>query len=251
MRIQCGIAIVSVAFSALLLSGCGPKQPWETAGVSEDFYQVTEDFAPRYLELDQDGYRYDQALEAVDAYLAGETGQDEAVSALEETIQYFETELDGWETVSLDETLTKHLQAVDISPVEYEMCINEADQTSRENLSWSLSKDQKIQDSTRGYYYYGCLNYWFPGANEKEREYLDIKVIDQLHSYIPEDPVWCSTREEAEEQVMRYLDAEEDILNQFADHVGQQQNDLYKMEQELAALLEGLLEESGEVPAAE
>lgn len=274
MRIQCGIAIVSVAFSALLLSGCGPKQPWETAGVSEDFYQVTEDFAPRYLELDQDGYRYDQALEAVDAYLAGETGQDEAVSALEETIQYFETELNGWETVSLDETLTKHLQAVDISPAEYEMFINgrpinlqsqqtdllsllnylqyaEADQTSRENLSWSLSKDQKIQDSTRGYYYYGCLNYWFPSANDKEREYLNIKVIDQLHSYIPEDPVWCSTREEAEEQVMRYLDAEEDILNQFADHVGQQQNDLYEMEQELAALLEGLLEESGEVPAAE
>ena len=274
MRIQCGIAIVSVAFSALILSGCGPKQPWETAGVSEDFYQVTEDFAPRYLELDQDGYRYDQALEAVDAYLTGESSQDEAVSSLEESIRYFETELEDWETVALDKTLTGQLQSVDISPAEYEMFANgrpislqsqqldllallyylqyaEEDEASLENLSWHLDQYKKVQDSTRGYYYYGCLNYWFPGANEKEREYLDIKVIDQLNSYIPEDPVWCSTREDAEEQVMLYLDAEEEVLNQFADNVGQQQNDLYEMEQKLTALLEGLLEESGEIPVAE
>lgn len=274
MRIQCGVAIVSVFFSALLLSGCGPKQPWETAGVSEEFYHVTEDFSQRYLELDQDGYQYDQALETVDAYLAGETGQDEAISSLEETIRYFETELDGYETVSLDETLTEHLQAVDISPVEYEMFANgrpsslqsqqmdllsllyylqyaEEDEASQESLSWHLDQYQEIQDSARGYYYYGCLNYWFPGADDKEREYLNIKVIDQLKSYIPEDPIWCNTREAAEEQVMRYLDAEEVILNQFAEYLGQQQNDLYEMEQELEALLESLLEESGELPAAE
>lgn len=274
MKTQCGIAIVSMFFCTLLLSGCGAKQPWETAGVSEDFYQVTEDFAPRYLELDQDGQQYDQALEAVDAYLAGETSQDEAIASVEQAVLYTETELEDWENVALNDTLTSQLQAVDISPAEYEAFANsrptnlqsqqtdllsllyyleyaEDDPTSRENLSWSLDKDQKVQNSTRGYYYYGCLNYWFPDADDAELEYLETKVIDKLHAYIPENPVWCGTREDAEEQVMLYLDEVEEILNQFADHVGQQQNDLYAMEQELQAQLESLMEPSGEVPAAE
>lgn len=274
MRIKCGIVIVSMIFSALVLGGCGPKQPWETVGVSEDFYGVTEDFAPRYLELDQDGQQYDQALDAVEAYLAGESSRDEAIAALEQAVLYMETELKGWENVALDETLTSQLQAVDISPAEYESFANsrpanlqsqqtdllsllyyldyaEEDPTSRENLSWSLDKDQKVQDSIRGYYYYGCLNYWFPDADDAELEYLETKVIDKLHAYIPEDPVWCGTREDAEEQVMLYLDQVEEVLNQFADHVGQQQKNLYEMEQELGAVLESPMEQAGEVQAAE
>lgn len=272
MKIKYGTAIASVFFSILLMSGCGPKQPWETAGVSEDFYEVTEDFAQRYLELDQDGYQYDQALEAVDAYLTGENSQDEALSLLKETIHYFETELAGWETVSLDETLVKHLQAIDISPAEYEAFVNSRpndlqtqqmdlfslmydlqyvgeDKVSQENLSWSLSKNQTIQDSMRGYYYYGCLNYWFPGADDAERAYLEDKVISQLHAYIPEDPGWYTTREDTEAQVMLYLDEVEEVLNQFADYVGQQQNDLYEMEQELETALESLKSSSEMQPA--
>lgn len=268
MRVKCSIAVALLFFSALVLGGCGPKQPWETAGVSEDFYLVTEDFAPRYLELDQDGQRYDQALEAVEAYLAGESSQDEAIASLEQAVLYIETELEDWENVALDEALTSRLQAVDISPSEYESFANsrptnlqsqqadllsllyyleyaEEDPTSRENLGWSLDKDQKVQDSSRGYYYYGCLNYWFPGADDAERAYLEAEVIDKLRSYIPEDPLWCSTREDAEEQVMMYLDEMEEVLNQLADHVGQQQNDLYQMEQELGTMLERLLEPSG------
>ena len=88
MKVKCGLAIVSVAVSALVLCGCGPKQPWETAGVSEDFYLVTEDFAPRYLELDQDGQQYDQALDAVEAYLAGESSRDEAAASVEQAVLY-------------------------------------------------------------------------------------------------------------------------------------------------------------------
>lgn len=272
MKVKCGIAMVSMLFSALVLGGCGPKQPWETAGVSEDFYLVTEDFAPRYLELDQDGRQYDQALDAVEAYLAGESSRDEAAASVEQAVLYIETELEGWEDAALDEALTGRLQAVDISPAEYESFANsrptnlqsqqvdllsllyyldyaEEDPTSRENLSWSLDKDQKVQDSTRGYYYYGCLNYWFPGADDAELGYLESKVMDKLHAYIPEDPAWCSTREDAEEQVMLYLDQVEEILNQFADHVGQQQKDLYQMEQELGAVLESQMEQAGEIQA--
>lgn len=274
MKVKCGLAIVSVAVSALVLCGCGPKQPWETAGVSEDFYLVTEDFAPRYLELDQDGQQYDQALDAVEAYLARESSQDEAAASVEQAVLYIETELEDWEDAALDEALTGRLQAVDISPVEYEAFANsrptnlqsqqvdllsllyyldyaEENPTSRENLSWSLDKDQKVQDSTRGYYYYGCLNYWFPGADDAEMAYLETQVIDKLGAYIPEDPTWCSTREDAEEQVMLYLDQVEEILNQFADHVGQQQNDLYQMEQELVAVLESQAEPSAQARGAE
>lgn len=274
MKTQCGMAIVSMLFSVLVLSGCGPKQPWETAGVSEDFYTVAEDFAPRYLELDQDGAQYDQALDAVEEYLAGEKTQADALSAVQDAVEYYEEALANWETVSISETLSGQLQAVGISPAEYESFANsrpsnlqtqqidllsllsylqyaESDPDSRENLSWTLSKDQKIQDSMRGYYYYGCFNYWFPDADEKEREYLDVKVTDQLHSYIPEDPVWYSTREEAEEQVMLYLDQVEELLNLFADHVGQQQKDLYEMEQEWETLLESLVEGADEGQGAE
>ena len=76
--------------------------------------------------------------------------------------------------------------------------------------------------------------------------YLETQVIDKLGAYIPEGPAWCSTREDAEEQVMLYLDQVEEILNQFADHVGQQQNDLYQMEQELVAVLESQVEPSAQ-----
>lgn len=262
MKMTRKVSILVLSFAMLFLIGCGQKQPWEAAGISEEFYAVTGDFAQRYLEFDQDGRQYDQALESVEAYLAGEKTQTDAISALEIAIDYFETELNGWENVSLDEVLTQQLQAVNISPAEYEAFANsrpsnlqtqktdlsslmyylqyaEEDEGSVENLVWTVSKDQEIQNSMRGYYYYGCLNYWFPDVDGAEKDYLEIQVIDKVVSYIPEDPIWCSTREAAEEKVMLYLDEVEDVLNEFAEHIGQQQSLLYEMEQNLEAALNG------------
>ena len=48
---------------------------------------------------------------------------------------------------------------------------------------------------------------------------------------------------------MLYLDEVEEVLNQFADYVGQQQNDLYEMEQELETALESLKSSSEMQPA--
>ena len=49
-----------------LLAGCtAAANPWEEAGVSEEFYRVAEDFSQRFLTLDADGARYDRALETI------------------------------------------------------------------------------------------------------------------------------------------------------------------------------------------
>ena len=253
--------LVTLLCAVLLLVGCGKKQPWETTGVSESFYFVVEDFAQRYLALDRDGSQYDQALDTVEAYLAGEKKPEEAFSDLQKVADYFETELTSWETVTLDEKLKDQLRDIDISPAEYEMFSNYRvtdlqqrqtdlsflmdtfqqaveDESFRQDLTITLAREQAIQDSFRGYYYYGSFNYWFPEADDTELHYLHTKITDQLHAYLPENAVWYTTREEAENEAMGCMDRLEMQLDQLSEKVGQDQKELYEMEQALAALAE-------------
>lgn len=255
------IALAALLCVGLFLTGCGEKQPWEMAGVSESFYFVVEDFAQKYLELDQDGSQYDQALDAVEAYLAGEKTQKEALSDLQKVADYFETELTSWETVTLNEKLKDQLRDIDISPAEYEMFSNyrvtdlqqkqtdlfllmialqqaEEDESFHEDLVEMFAREQTIQDSDRGSYFYGSFNYWFPAVNDTELNYLHTKITDQLHAYLPENAVWYTTREEAENEAMRYMDRLEEQLDQLSEQMGQNLKELYEMEQTLAALTE-------------
>lgn len=95
----------------------------------------------------------------------------------------------------------------------------------------------------RGYYYYGCFNYWFPGANEAEQALLDEKVTSHLLAYYPTDAVWYQNRDVAEDRVMEYLDQLEALIALNAAHLGQAQEDLYQMEQDFSTLLE-MIEEN-------
>ena len=188
---------IFAALAALLLSGCGAKtqasETWEELGVSEAAWTVIEDFSGRYSALDADGLRYDEALEAVQSYLDGGLGQAEALGALNSALEAVEAELEAAEPVSLDAGLEEALRELGISPTEYEAFANSRPndlqnqqlrlssllfylenagrgEAALEDLRFTLAANASEQESLRGYFYYGCLNYWFTGLDEAELE---------------------------------------------------------------------------------
>lgn len=262
--------VLCLCLFIICLSGCGvpadPETEWEAAGVTEAFYRVAEDFSQRYLALDEDGARYDSALDTVAQYLAGTITQSEAQGAVQAALTEIEDALAQIESVTLSDELKENLSAVDISPAEYESFSNtraqqlqsqeiqlsslihyleyaEAEAFAWEDLTYALTVDQAEQELMRGYYYYGCFNYWFPGANEAEQALLDEKVTSHLLAYYPTDAVWYQNRDVAEDRVMEYLDQLEALIALKAAHLGQAQEDLYQMEQDFSELLE-MIEEN-------
>lgn len=261
------IHIVACLLTVLALTGCSKTaaSPWEKAGVTEAFYQVAEDFSDRFLTLDADGARYDQALGAVQQYLDGTISQAEAQAAVRETLADIETLLEDQETVTLSEPLTEQLQAVGISAAEYELFANsranqlqtqqvrltsldfyltyaEEPGDALEDLRFVWTADCAEQDGLRGYYYYGNFNYWFPWADEAEQAYLQSTVAEQLEAYYPSDAVWYTDAASIEDRVMLYLDEVEAVAALLSEHLGQSQEELYEMEQDFTAL-QALVEE--------
>ena len=262
--------VLCLCLFIICLSGCGvpadPETEWEAAGVTEAFYRVAEDFSQRYLALDEDGARYDSALDTVAQYLAGTITQSEAQGAVQAALTEIEDALAQIESVTLSDALKENLSAVDISPAEYESFSNtraqqlqsqeiqlsslihyleyaEAEAFAWEDLTYALTVDQAEQELMRGYYYYGCFNYWFPGANEAEQALLDERVTSHLLAYYPADAGWYHSRDVVEDRVMEYLDQLEALIALNAAHLGQAQEDLYQMEQDFSALLE-MIEEN-------
>ena len=230
------------------------EKPWEAFGVSEDFYAVTEDLAARFLALDSDGKRFDDALLAVGDYLHGTLTKEEAQAALLEASDACADLLAAEETVVLDGTLTEQLRSCGVSPEEYEAFANsrgidlqscqtslstlqlylqnaDTDENARENLQFFHSIHTRMQDSMRGYYYYGCLNYWFPSAGEAELACLQDVIVANIVSYLPQDAEWLDSAEAVEERVMACLDEVEAAQAELAQHVGQEQEELYELEQ--------------------
>lgn len=255
------IRLLQAVLAAALLAGCGgpaAETPWTAAGVSEDFYCVAEDFAARFLTLDADGALYDRSLDAVARYLDGTVSRAEAQETVQTALADVEAALAAEETAVLEESLVEQLQAVGISSTEYELFANsrssqlqthqarltsldfyldyaESQADALENLRFFLMTDQAEQDGMRGYYYYGCFNYWFPWADEAEQAYLQAAVTDRLEAYLPEEAAWYTDMETVEEQVMLYLDEVEAVIVLASEHLGQSQADLYEMEQDYAA----------------
>ena len=265
MKKLCALAAALLA----VLAGCGAQDaatPWQAEDISEDFYYVTGDFSQHFLALDADGARYEQALQAVQEYLDGELSHNEAQTSLSQTLDTVQTELDQTEEAVPDDSLTEQLRAVGISPAEYELFINgrvnelqthqsrlstllfylenaPGDPHAAENLRFFLAADQAELDSLRGYYYYGCYNYWFTDAQAAEHTYLDKTVTEHLTCYYPADAVWYDEKSETEQRAMLCLDGVEAVVDLTTAHVGNQQTELYQLEQNYAALLE-LVEEN-------
>lgn len=247
-----------------LLSGCGAGKGSSASSAEDkaayapgaDFCAVADEFSQLYLAFDGDGYRFDQALEAVNAYLGGEMTQEEAVSVLEKTRKTCEEEMEGLEEFAVSDAFAAKLSACGISAEEYKAFGNsrknelyhqiigiltmleylesaEELQESYEDLQFFFLSNTAEQDCMRGYYYYGCFNYWFVQANEAEKAYLEERVTSRINAYLPEDPVWYKDQEEVEERVMLYLDELELVNGQAAKHLGQAQEELYGMQQKV------------------
>lgn len=237
----------------------------ETAGIGKDFLAVVQNFSPLFLSFDEDGYLFDQALHGVKAYLEGEKTQEEVLDRLQEILALYQEHSAGLEEFVLEDGLADQLAACGISAEEYKAFGNsrgndiyshtvslttlleylesaEELQESHEDLAFFYSVHRDEQENMRGYYYYGCLNYWFAGASEEERAYLDEQVICKIKAYRPKEPVWYDNREEIENVVMGYLDAIEQIDGQVAKHVGKAQEELYGMEQDYQKLLDSIEE---------
>lgn len=227
----------------------------------EDFCAVADEFSRLYLAFDEDGYGFDQALEAVNAYLEGKMPQKEIVSALEKTLKAYEEEAEGLEEFVLSDALAKKLSTCGISVEEFKAFGNsrknalynlivdisvmleylesaEEFQESYGDLQFITSSNVAQQDCMRGYYYYACFNYWFVHANEAEKAYLDEQVTSRIKAYLPEDPVWYQDQEEVEERVMLYIDKLEEVDGQMANYLGQSREELYGMQQKVDEFLE-------------
>lgn len=233
--------------------------PWEEVKISEDFYQVTENFSQLFFALDSDGARYDRVLDTVNQYLSEEISQQQAVEILEQVINEFEQTINTLDLITINRQLTENLRGCGISPEEYEAFANSRQDSlqslqirtytlldylqnahvledSLEDLRFTYEADAAEQDSLRGYYYYGCLNYWFTGADETERDYLQQTVINQLKAYIPDDPIWYDDPVLVEERVTLYLNDLEKVLDLVSVHLGEQQTELYQEEQNYQVL---------------
>ncbi len=248
-----------------MLAGCAAEQK----EVSEAFKAVVEEFSELYFALDEDGSRFDRELETVGRYLEGELSQEAAMEALEEDLAYYSAELENQEEYKVRSRLADQLEACGISKQDFIAFGNsrsnelydqktkteylleylttaEEFQDSYDNLAFYHEHYLSLQDCLRGYYYYAGLNAWFAEMGELEVSYVEKTVIGELTCYLPEDPQWCGSQEEAEDLAMDYLDEMEIIITELSEHVGESQEDLYAMERtytKLSNLIEAMRKE--------
>lgn len=226
-------------------------------GVSEEFAAVVHDFSVRYKIMDLEGRAYENILEVVDAYLNREITKDQAL----ESLHFYQKLLQDREEktrsdLKVGEALAKNLKACSISPEEYEMFVNmhktdlyqlnqQVDileqnlknavegQPVYENLQFTADIDRQLLEIEKESKYYKDFNYWFYTADESQYDYLEEKVISELQCYIPESPVWYTSEEEINEKVSAAYDEMEEIIEILAKKAGEEQNDLYDLEQKV------------------
>ena len=244
--------------------GQGKKQE-NGSELSEDFQAVVRDFSALFLSFDEDSYYFDQVLNEVQGYLEGEKNREETVDIVREALSWYQEEGEGLEEFTLDDGLADALFACKISAEEYKAFGNSREnelynysmnvstlleylesaeelQESYEDLEFFYLVHRDEQDSMRGYYYYGCLNYWFVWADEEEKDYLHEQVISKIKACKPQNPVWYDDQEEVEEVVMGYLDEVEEINARMAKHIGEATEELYGMEQDVQEMLDAMEE---------
>lgn len=220
-------------------------------GVDDDCNEIVQEYAGLFLQMDEDGYLYSTALEAVGDYLDGDISQTEAMETLDDIMDEIENRRDSVETYTVSSGMSTLLEDYGIMPEEFESfgnmrdsdlyhyivsletiysCLLYAEEFSfeYENLSYYYELDTGIHESERGYYYYGCLNYWFAEWEEDQVELVREQVIDQLKDYLPESYTWETDPDVIEQKVMLYLDEVEEYSVSLTEHIGEQNTQLYE-----------------------
>lgn len=252
--------ILAVLIASSLLTGCGEQKDnggdkdLQQAGEG-DFAKVVDKFKEAFLPMDNDGYIYSEAIEAVCDYVDGEKSFQEASDTLTQAYEILEKADSEFEEQTLEEELHDVFMEYDIMPEEFEIFINfriqdlssyvenlstlyyyfqssEVSELSKNNLKFVSSIYRLMQENNRSYYFYMNINYWFVNRSQDEVNYLLEELEKDLKwcSVSPDDYAWENDREIVENKAMQYLDIYEEYLNLYAEYLGMAETDSDSME---------------------
>lgn len=252
--------ILAVLIASSLLTGCGEQKDnggdKDLQQASEgDFAKVVDKFKEAFLPMDNDGYIYSEAIEAVCDYVDGEKSFQEASDTLTQAYEILEKADSEFEEQTLEEELHDVFMEYDIMPEEFEIFINfriqdlssyvenlstlyyyfqssEVSELSKNNLKFVSSIYRLMQENNRSYYFYMNINYWFVNRSQDEVNYLLEELEKDLKwcSVSPDDYAWENDREIVENKAMQYLDIYEEYLNLYAEYLGMAETDSDSME---------------------
>lgn len=252
--------ILAVFIASSLLTGCGEQKDnggdKDLQQASEgDFAKVVDKFKEAFLPMDNDGYIYSEAIEAVCDYVDGEKSFQEASDTLTQAYEILEKADSEFEEQTLEEELHDVFMEYDIMPEEFEIFINfriqdlssyvenlstlyyyfqssEVSELSKNNLKFVSSIYRLMQENNRSYYFYMNINYWFVNRSQDEVNYLLEELEKDLKwcSVSPDDYAWENDREIVENKAMQYLDIYEEYLNLYAEYLGMAETDSDSME---------------------
>lgn len=252
--------ILAVLIASSLLTGCGEQKDnggdkdLQQAGEG-DFAKVVDKFKEAFLPMDNDGYIYSEAIEAVCDYVDGEKSFQEASDTLTQAYEILEKADSEFEEQTLEEEMHDVFMEYDIMPEEFEIFINfriqdlssyvenlstlyyyfqssEVSELSKNNLKFVSSIYRLMQENNRSYYFYMNINYWFVNRSQDEVNYLLEELEKDLKwcSVSPDDYAWENDREIVENKAMQYLDIYEEYLNLYAEYLGMAETDSDSME---------------------
>ncbi len=249
-----------------IMTGCGSSSQEAESG---DFRVIVDEYASVYLPMDEDGYIYETALDTVGDYLSGNAASDETLAEVESTIDELYERLAGIEDYDTDSEFGALLEEYDIIPEEFEAFANyrsvdlqsyaidletvamyleyaEVYEYDYEQVVFWHELLDAILEAEKGYYYYGCQNYWFAGWDEEQLAYVDEKATSELQSYISDSFYWEEDRDVAEQLAMRYLDTVDEYLSLEAEHLAQVSEDYATLRKELEELKKMIEENEGD-----
>ena len=260
--------------SLMALTGCGAggragdgagTDTRELPKVNQDYREIVDDMASVILLMDQDSLAYDEILAEVGLYVADPQGRgaEETRALVQASIADFEAAAREAAPYEMDEDFAGLLTEWGIDPEEYQMNADARESNlvryitmlqtidaflemdawyenteADSDFAYMYEYDLREQESTRGYEYYSA-NYWFADWEEEPAAYAKEQIIDKLQSFVTEESVWESSREAVEQKMLVYLERLEDQTEEMAAHIGQEQEELYRLEQELEEMREG------------
>lgn len=248
----------------VVLAGCGSgrtgsRQDMPAAGKmqkSAKGYQIiVDDYAQIILRQDQDSARYEQALEQVGIYLEQpgreplQAARDEVQSAVQE-LEQAAADISPYQP---EEGFAELLAESGISYVEYAanadsrseslydyaqtlknldeyLRYEEQNDFTRGELQFLYEMSCEEHRITKGYCYYG-INYWFAEWGEENLPYIEQQILGRLTSFCADEAVWEHSRAAVEQHMERYLNELEGLNAQWAEHLGNYQEEVYQQQQ--------------------
>lgn len=235
----------------LLLAGCSGKEQ------ADGYKVIVDDYAAIILQRDLDSADYDNALAVVGTYMEkqNDAALQSARTLLGDTILRMEEASEGITSYQMKEDFSKLLQEHGIESEEYMWNADERKQTLEDYMITMKALDEylsyeedhslmdqslamqyemavKVQNIMRSYEYCG-INYWFAGWEEEKQEYIRQEVYEKLLSFDAPEETWQDDRDAVEERMGIYLNELEELYQEWANYLGEYQDELYQLERDI------------------